>query len=86
MAMCSLTISLAELIARRQHKHKAMSVSHAKSADLMQEDVESIKVLSLTNIVDEPCDISKKKAKVLENLPPIKTISIKIQLILQLLL
>jgi len=48
-----------------------MSVSHAKSADLMQEDVESIKVLSLTNIVDEPCDISKEKAKVLENLPPI---------------
>ena len=37
----------------------------------MQEDVESIKVLSLTNIVDEPCDISKEKAKVLENLPPI---------------
>lgn len=67
-------------------QHKAMSVSHAKSADLMQEDVESIKVLSLTNIVDEPCDISKEKAKVLENLPPIKTISIKIQLILQLLL
>ena len=62
-------------------------IFHSQSSAHFQSlTFESIQVLNLTNIVDEPCDISKEKAKVLENLPPIKTISIKIQLILQLLL